>query len=75
MAKQEKPVVQYRTNPYTRIVVGDSAFVVPVDHPDTVNVTNGQGALTSEVVSYDPETGVFETKNTHYVPETVATAE
>lgn len=71
MAKNEKPVVQYRVSPYTRIIVGDSAFVIPVDHPDTENVVNGVGALTSEVISYDTETGEFETKNTKYVIEKV----
>jgi hypothetical protein len=44
------------------------ACVTPVDHPDTLNVTNGQKATTSEVISRNDVTGVFETRNTIYVP-------
>lgn len=69
VAKNEdgKKVVQYVVTPYTYIVVGESAVVVPVDHPDTEAVVNGMTALTSEVVSYNTDTGEFETKNTRYV--------
>jgi hypothetical protein len=66
MAEKNKQVVQYRVTPYQYIQVGESAVVIPVDHPDTELVTNGQAALTSEVLSYDTETGEFETKNTLY---------
>lgn len=50
------------------VVVGHSAWVVPVDHPDEEYVTNGQMALTSRVVSYDETTCIFETMNTVYIP-------
>lgn len=46
------------------------ADVIPVDHPDTQNVTNGRIAMTSEVISsVSDEAGElqeFETKNTIY---------
>lgn len=73
--QQAKKTVKYLTGlgaQFTRIAVGESAFIVPVDHPDAENVTNGNYAMTSRVQSYDAETGVFETLNTVYVPfETV----
>jgi hypothetical protein len=77
MAKsKEKKVVQYAVTPHTSIQVGMGALVSPVDHPDTENVTNGLHAFTSEVLSYDTETGEFETLNTKYVPQkSVTTAE
>lgn len=65
--EQGKPVVQYVVTPFTRIVEGEGAFVQPIDHPDTYNVTNGLHAFTSEVLSYDTNTGEFETKNSRYV--------
>lgn len=55
--------------PYTYIKVGESAFVFPLNHPDTYNVPNGYHANTTTVVKYDETTGVFETKNTVYSPE------
>jgi hypothetical protein len=75
MATKEKQVVQYRVTPFQRIVEGDSAFILPLDHPDTENVSNGTFASTSTVLSYNPETGDFETKNTRYVQEKVAQAD
>lgn len=68
-----KKVVKYTSVvfPYapTSDPVGYPAVVVPVDHPDTVNVSNGIEATTTDVVAYDEATGIFETKNTVYVPE------
>lgn len=49
-------------------IVGNRAYVTPVDHPDTLNVTNGQPAVTTEIVAYDEVTEQFETRNTLYVP-------
>ena len=72
MAKKQegKKVVQYVVSPHTYIREGESALVVPVDHPDTENVANGVHARTSTVVSYNTDTGEFETLNTRYVPQT-----
>ena len=67
MTNKSKPVVQYATASFIR--VGERADVVPVDHPDTFNVTNGEWASTSKVLSYDANTGEFETLNTRYVPD------
>ena len=66
--EKEKKVVQYTVSPYTSIVVGQRALVIPVDHPDTVKVTNGVHAFTSEVIAYNSETGEFETLNSRYLP-------
>lgn len=63
----DKQTVQYELGPHGRIVVGEGAFVKPVDHPDTENVRNGEYAYTSEVLSHDADTGEFETLNTRYV--------
>lgn len=74
--ENKKQVVHYRVTPYQYIAVGTSAVVIPVDHPDAIRVTNGEAVLTSEVLSYDAETGEFETLNTLYKPEqTASTAE
>lgn len=56
-------------NPYKgyRIVVGESAYVYPLNHPSPT-VTNSTVVATSPVVSYNASTGVFETKNTIYTP-------
>jgi hypothetical protein len=43
------------------------AYVTPVDHPDTVRVTNTQVAQTSTVVAIN-EDGSFETLNSIYRP-------
>lgn len=45
-----------------------SVFLCPVDHPDTVNVSNTKPVMTSTVVSWDKETGIIETLNTIYKP-------
>ena len=47
---------------------GGSAYLYPVDHPDTTNVSNTTVARTSKVVSWNKETGVIETLNTIYTP-------
>lgn len=64
----DKQAVSYLVNQHTFIVVGERAVVVPVDHPDEYNVTNGAAVLTTTVESYDAKTGVFETKNSVYKP-------
>lgn len=62
--RAEKPVVKYLRED-ADIVVGTRASVVAVDHPRL-----GFGVVsTSKVLTYDPETGVFETLNTVYIPQ------
>ena len=59
-----KPVVKYSKERGAQIGVGGSAFVYGLDHPHL-----GEGYVsTSEVLSYDSNTGEFETLNTRYVP-------
>lgn len=38
---------------------GGRAIVKPVDHPDTERVSNANWATTSEIISFDEETGIF----------------
>lgn len=52
----------------SHIVVGQSAFVYPIDHPNSELVSNTELAITTTVLNYDSSTGVFETRNTIYVP-------
>lgn len=66
-----KPIVHYK-GAIGPIVVGRSATVFPVDHYNTTLVSNKKHAFTSTVVSYDQETGKFETQNTQYVPVTLS---
>lgn len=65
----EKQVVKYSSLLFCQ--VGTGAMVVPVNHPDTYRVSNGFTAYTSEVLSYNSDTGEFETKNSRYVPQSV----
>ena len=60
-----KPVVKYHKDIPHRIVVGGYAFVTVVDH---LEFSPNREVRTSTVLAYDQETGVFETKNTHYQP-------
>lgn len=62
-----KNVVHYRPMPADFIAVGKNAFVRPLDHPSEL-VSNTKEVVTSEVVFYDPESQVFETQNTIYIP-------
>lgn len=64
-----KKVVQYESANFFNWFGDKRAVVVPVDHPDTVNVTNGRIATTSTVLNFDEASGCFETKNTIYVPK------
>lgn len=63
-----KKIVHY-VELWDDVVVGKYAFLVPIDHPDYKNVSNDTVTKTSTVVSYDPETGTIETKNTIYVKQ------
>ena len=67
-----KPTVTYK--PLGKIVVGESASVIPFNNPGNsydcdpfLRITNGEPIFTSTVVSYDKATGRFETLNTIYV--------
>lgn len=63
-----KKIVYYHPNKHTdKIVVGGSAYIIPVNHPGPF-VSNKDIAVTSEVMSYDEVTGEFETRNTIYKP-------
>ena len=65
-----KPLVTYRPTSLSLYYFAGTlrAFLIPEDHPDTENVVNGEGANTSEIVNFWPDTGVLETKNTIYMP-------
>ena len=62
-----KKVVHY-TSVFREPVVGQSAIVTPIDHPDTENVSNTKPVFTSQVVRVRayPDNGEFETLNTIY---------
>lgn len=49
------------------LVVGVRALVVPLDHPDRVNVQNGEGCITTPVNIVYPDGTTFDTHNSHYV--------
>lgn len=59
----DKPVVRYSALIYCE--VGKPALVKPINHP-SASVFNTKDALTSNVISYDKNTGAFETRNTRY---------
>lgn len=63
-----KKLVQY-SELYGTPVVGQRTTVRPIDHPDTIFVTNTEWASTSAVQWYNEETGIFETLNSRYVPQ------
>lgn len=58
----KKPVVHYKGE--THIRLGMSAYVLPIDHPNT---SSENLVKTSNVVYIDKRTGDFETMNTRYV--------
>lgn len=61
-----KKEVLYTPTAKQKIVVGASALVKSINHPNC----RYQGmVLTSEVLAYDPKLGTFETKNSHYIPQ------
>jgi len=63
-----KPVVKYKHDLNNFIQVGMSAYVFPLNHPSKY-VSNQFLVKTSKVISFDKETGNFETMNTIYVFE------
>lgn len=62
----DKDIAYYDKSKYHTITVGGIAIIYPLGHK---NVTDGTLAQTSRVVSYDEVSGVFETKNTVYIPK------
>ena len=66
----EKKVVRYRVGEYpTSVRVGEGTWLYPLDHTDTLNVSNRMLARTSRVVAFDEVTGRIETLNSIYLPE------
>ena len=65
LPKEIKQRVKYDGSKGFHIQVGMSALIHPIDHP-SYRVSNGSLTQTSTVLSYDEETGVFETLNTIY---------
>jgi len=63
-----KQTVHYDLSKGTNIKIGNCAQVYPLDHPSAL-VSNKTLVITSEVMSYNKESGVFETQNTMYVPQ------
>lgn len=66
-----KPIVHYVGTPeiFTDFNGQQRAHLTPVDHPDTVNVSNNHMATTSAIVSMNADTGRIETRNTVYCPK------
>lgn len=60
-----KKVVHYIDVP---TIVGNVAYLTPIDHPDFENVSNTKLVRTSRIVSHNEGTGRIETQNTIYVP-------
>lgn len=63
-----KKIVHYNRSRYKNIVLGHSAIVFPIDHPDTEQVSNTREVITSRVIKMFPD-GSFETLNTMYKPK------
>lgn len=63
---REKPVVEYVPSGMTTIEVGCAAYIHVFGHP-AAYLDKANYVITSAVVSYDEETGNFETINTKYV--------
>lgn len=63
-------IVHYAPAPTDHIRVGEQAKVFPTDHTSPL-VSNETWAMTSTVKAYDPDTGVFVTLNSCYIPETL----
>lgn len=59
----------------TPIIVGQSAVVIPLDHPDRDRVSNNRPCLTTEVQGVASDGTTFITRNSEYVLETVEEAD
>lgn len=60
-----RPIVHYYIRS-ERLVIGEPAFVMPVDHPSPL-VSNTTLARTSPVVWISSDRTLFDTLNTHYI--------
>ena len=64
-----KQVVHYNAKlDVVNLVMGQRAFLYPLDHPDGARVSNQKMVITSPVVRVG-EKGEFETANTVYIPQ------
>lgn len=63
---REKPVVEYLPAGDFPILVDERAYIFTYGHPATY-LDKAPYVITSPVVSYDKNTGNFETLNTKYV--------
>ena len=61
----DKPVVRYKKDKGDLILLGQSAFIFPIDHPNSL-VSNEKMVRTSQVIHKNALTGDFETTNTFY---------
>jgi len=61
---QPKRVVLYRGR---ATQMGNVAMLHPIDHPDTVRVSNTKTVYTSPIIKWDAD-GTIETMNTIYLP-------
>jgi len=62
-----KKIVRFDPKQTLQLALGVSALIVPIDHPDSANVSNKGPVLTSTVLKISPN-GAFETLNTQYCP-------
>lgn len=60
-------IVHYSKIDYVK--VGESAFLWPTDHPDTLRASNKHVVQTSPVQCVDESTGTIVTRDTVYVPD------
>jgi len=65
-----KKRVKYKPGSLRFFAVGMRVDLVPMNHPDAENVTNGELVSTSAVVDYHAAAGILETENTIYEPAT-----
>jgi hypothetical protein len=62
-----KKIVRFDPKQTLLLHQGYCAIVVPVDHPDTENVTNTKHVVTTPVLEIQAN-GAFETRNSLYCP-------
>lgn len=67
--EKAKPVVYYNKDKASFVSIGKSAMVYPLNHSSN-RVSNRSVCMTSDVVSHNENTGLFETLNSVYVPIT-----
>lgn len=64
----EKKTVHYDKNKGVTVFM-NKAVLTPIDHPDSERVSNTMEVITSNVISWDEESGRIETMNTVYIPK------